>query len=229
MMTMIPTLDVTRPIETEDGRRCTVLRINKASDQIVVTFEGSAHKTDTIDYPANTGFYWHISTGHFGGSNGNPAFVRLRNVGGRVRPYSRRNPPPTPLRYATEGWPRWTNHGGHCCGVSHMYGFDYDPNGHYTGMSRAAGGDPRHTGEAQFKLAVQNCRNSRAAGMIEIVLKRSQENQWKKIITEAGFEKVAEFTNSNTNNKLRVYHYYYGTSNEKKTIIKDKVANPFIG
>lgn len=235
------TIDPTRPVELEDGTPCRITASPTGnSDRITVSYVGSGIRGVTLTERSTVWYY--LSTGHWGGSEGSTRYLRLRNVGGRVRPYDQwrmkdqfggprapAQPALAPIEYRSNFSPKWNSHGGGCCGVSHIYNFNNTPTNYAGPDSYLPTHNPAHTGAKQFELCLQNIRRSRSSGMIEIVLLDYQDRNWKKIVTEAGFEKVGTFINSNTSHRLNVYHYYYGPSNEKKVTIKGLVANPFKG
>lgn len=105
----------------------------------------------------------------------------------------------------------YTQHGGGCCGIYHLYGFDEvdldDP-----------WGEPKGT-EITFsdKIEVINYYlniitadhgapyGSEKHLCIEVVLANFQWKEWERAIQRCGFKKKLEFLNSNSQNQCRIY------------------------
>ena len=101
------------------------------------------------------------------------------------------------------------DHGGECCGIMHLYGFDDElllddhPTGKVTIANRVA----------TIQAGVQRCLRSRASYdhdkqmLVEVVLSEYQWRDWDTAVKRAGFKKVTEFRNSNSGRVCRVYHH----------------------
>lgn len=97
------------------------------------------------------------------------------------------------------------SHGGHCCGINHIYGFeDVDLVGWAHQMER------RVTLADKVRF-IENCIRSvygekprRMA--LEAVLADFQFHDWEKALQRVGFRRVFSFVNSNTGRDIRVYY-----------------------
>lgn len=237
-MPRIYPINVDRPIEfvTNDGRQAI------PSGGVVIDFDRSAAYTDRVyvripqgveycsrasGHTTGACFWYWIRHGKLGGGENNTAYHRIRNVPGtraRKRPTNVAKPSkPTAQSYDRGAVPRWNAHGGGCCGVSHIHLFTGRP----SDMPRY--GSPRgHTKEGQFKAALTSIRASRHSGLIEAILLPEQVRNWETVLLEAGFKNVKQFYNSNTGNRLNVYHLAYGRMNKETAAVpKAKVASPF--
>jgi len=131
---------------------------------------------------------------------------------------------------------RISRHGGHCCGVKHIYGFHCYPettvdlsveksdsgfiNDHsYPGKNvTGIGPCPKETCKDRLTRTIVWLEERRAEGIIEVVLASNNANQiekWGPLLTsEFGFVRVTPelgVRNSNSGNRLQVYHRYSGT------------------
>lgn len=118
------------------------------------------------------------------------------------------------------------NHGGYCCGIKTMYGFN-DP---YSGMSSYTPSDPNtlpdyrncyaivapaETTLERFNRLVVYWRKVQTSGMLEVVLATIpinnngvyslQTTTWEPILMEAGFKKGVSWKNSNSSNICTQY------------------------
>lgn len=124
-------------------------------------------------------------------------------------------------------------HGGKCCGIKTIYGFGSNPQ-HGVGpiedyirirkCNRDSNGDhvgsdgrffhataPAETGVERLDRYLRYCDQRRPGGVIEIVLADYEwlppfNAQWWPLLEERGFTKTAEFKNSNSGNKVTIYH-----------------------
>lgn len=126
-------------------------------------------------------------------------------------------------------------HGGKCCGIKHIHGFDwhptigllpkehfeqgedYDDNCPYgTGgagwQSWAAGknyfeGDaPEENALSRLDRLLAYCKQHQPRGVIEVTLIKEQKSMWHNILEERDFHIVTEFVNSNTQHTIWIYH-----------------------
>lgn len=139
------------------------------------------------------------------------------------------------------------SHGGQCCGVSHIMGFCClpdedvcetsptsvynDSNVHYN--QEATKG--RHffplnkeTCEDRLASIIAKLKEMRSSGCIEVILADRYGDKWQceiwgPILTEKhGFVEVSSFFNSNTDNRCRIYHLYYGQDEYADTAPDDE-------
>lgn len=96
---------------------------------------------------------------------------------------------------------RIANHGGHCCGVDHIYGFEYLRNRPVVGLD--AGSQQRVD---EFKRSVNNWKYHNASRLLEACLTDHQMVGWAPYLQEAGFKLVTRFRNSNSENTVNVLH-----------------------
>lgn len=124
-------------------------------------------------------------------------------------------------------------HGGKCCGIKTIYGFQSNPEHHVAPIedyirirycNLDSNGDdvtsegrffhataPKETGIERLDRYLRYCDQRRPGGVIEIVLADfdwmpSFNAAWWPILEERGFTKTATFQNSNSGNKVTVYH-----------------------
>lgn len=119
-------------------------------------------------------------------------------------------------------------HGGKCCGIKTIYGFQYHPDsmmgereesvvlpyegGTYTnggGRSFFKGTAPKETAGKRFIRFVEQCKARRPSHLIEVTLSGELLLNWEDFIEELGFEKVSTFENCNSGHLVAVYHYSY--------------------
>lgn len=126
-------------------------------------------------------------------------------------------------------------HGGNCCGMKHIYGLRTHPPGLTCarkgiptrtsfGQSPWSGGSndmmhsnkygkcdffneeaPKESYEERLKRFIAFIKKHRSHGIIEVVLNVTQ-TAWIPILKELDFKKVSWGKNSNTANKITVYH-----------------------
>lgn len=122
-------------------------------------------------------------------------------------------------------------HGGKCCGVKHIYGFDWHPmigempaetfereEHEYCGGGGAGwqhlmpgknffkGKAPKEKPLDRLDRLLEYCKEEQPKGLIEITLVKSQKEMWHKYLEERDFEIVNEFKNSNSGATIWVYH-----------------------
>jgi hypothetical protein len=129
---------------------------------------------------------------------------------------------------------RYAGHGGHCCGIIHLHSFN-DVANIQTGTQETSWGGtyplwkPR-TLEQQKEIIVASIlraqkehytnvwnRSQRMKEvekpqdwgcLVECTLAGAQVVKWDQALTELGFKAVTSFVNSNSSNKVTVYHLY---------------------
>jgi hypothetical protein len=127
-----------------------------------------------------------------------------------------------------------TFHGGECCGVKHISGFSHDPtskleayinpkpfSGAHPDQNGASvnsaknffyGEAPKETEVERLDRYIAYLDKVRPFGVIEIVLcdyKKSwldQTKDWAPILLERGFVLVTDCINSNSGNRIYIYH-----------------------
>jgi len=134
-----------------------------------------------------------------------------------------------------------SRHGGHCCGVKHIYGFHCYPetvvnasvaksdpafsSDHcYPGKDVSGIGPcPQETFKDRLTRTIVWLEERRAEGIIEIVLASNNASQIEKwgplLVSEFGFVRVTPelgVRNSNSGNRLHVYHRYSGVAKRLK-------------
>lgn len=128
-------------------------------------------------------------------------------------------------------------HGGHCCGIKHMYNFTQKPsdkmsklekwvrkvkaNGEYIYDSNGINGPffqleaPAETALKRFKRLVEHWNLKINNGILEVVLADNatytnsglqQTEHWGEHVLAAGFKLVSSCKNSNSSNRINVYH-----------------------
>lgn len=120
--------------------------------------------------------------------------------------------------------PRMTRryHGGYCCGMTHIQGFPYDPisevceqkvkttsemtNDAFFAFPHLQGVYPQETGEARLKRLIDETKEERKYGIIEVVHTKAQSERWEETLLKHGFKRVNEHKNSNSGNTCIVYH-----------------------
>lgn len=235
-------IDPAKAIVLEDGTQMEVVNVSIYPARVLVRplmpgdkFGASVRK-DRLERFAVSGYWYDLYSGHFAGHIGDTNYNRIRNVGKTrdMSPYSageaeprgepvrhkdREIPVAVPQVYVPGASPSIRGHGGGCCGTSHLYSFGN------TGPMNA--NDPTkigHTYEQQCRLAIATCKHQRGSGLMEAILKDNQKKDWHDILESEGFKLVNDFVNSNTHNRLWVYHYVYGASNGETV---KKVSSPF--
>jgi hypothetical protein len=131
-------------------------------------------------------------------------------------------------------------HGGHCCGMNHIYGLSDGPSRllpevpmgtiaffkHWN--SKVASGEvktlpqhplggiypnarPKETTLERMKAFIEwSKKNWRPSGIIEVVTAGSQDVDWRPELEKLGFKLVNQALNSNSLNTLYVYHLNTG-------------------
>lgn len=115
-------------------------------------------------------------------------------------------------------------HGGMCCGIKHIEGFDTPPKQNQpalnvNGYVYGASGQQKHPGEEFFRGEAPQessedrldryldfLRKNTPGCLVDICLTSWQTAYWDKELTKRGFKVVAKFTNSNTTANIVVYH-----------------------
>ena len=120
-------------------------------------------------------------------------------------------------------------HGGHCCGMSHIYNFPIAGpdaecsertavtplkwgtmvhwNAQYYGRMYVNWyARPKETAKERLIGLLNTMHESRHRGIIEVVLTDRQKVAWDECLKEIGFKEVNSHGNSNTGNTLTVYH-----------------------
>lgn len=121
-------------------------------------------------------------------------------------------------------------HGGLCCGIKTIYGFDLRPHNevHQKAAYKQKNNDrygrnvrsdynfyyksrPRETFEERFDAYLDFLKKVRPSGLVEITLTSYQLVQlgWKSVVEKRGFKEVSKFYNSNSSNTVSVYHLIY--------------------
>lgn len=120
---------------------------------------------------------------------------------------------------------RRSGHGGHCCGMTHIWNFPASPE---TMLDKREEESPKSldtylTNNPEMANVINEyfpaqtalerldeilCRidEDRPQGIVEAVLIASQVNYWNSVLTERGFKCVNDNMNSNSGNRLYVYH-----------------------
>lgn len=135
---------------------------------------------------------------------------------------------------------RLISHGGWCCGISTIYGFDYAPDhcmapkrqnpnakpaanhGQVTILSDQIA-FPKQTAAERVKAYCDYVASFRPKGLIEAVLTNGKFNYsrthydpqpqidvWGPVLEALGFVPVTSFVNSNSGYTVTVYHLAYG-------------------
>lgn len=129
------------------------------------------------------------------------------------------------------------HHGGSCCGISHIYSFPrFMPSG--TDSRYIKNADEAEM-RVRFLISKYWADSSRKLTkdknrLYEAVLEEKQRKQWEPVLLNIGFECVSEFTNTNSNHRVYVYHYLMGPKNKHgpykspyKPEKPSKIPNPF--
>jgi len=121
-------------------------------------------------------------------------------------------------------------HGGKCCGISHIQGFQGNPK--YSSYEQVTvlrkdanvadsercmnpgtnlyyGPLPSETNEKRFLRYLKFIKKLQPKGLVEVTLVSYQKKDWDEILTREGFKIVTEFLNSNSGNTVSVYHLVY--------------------
>jgi len=116
-------------------------------------------------------------------------------------------------------------HGGKCCGIKHIEGFNATPDslvcaeeeGHFrdndsmgwdvtTEYPFFTAGAPEETGRERLDRYLNYLLEHRPGGIVEVVLVHYQKEMWHDLLTEKGFKIVSQTLNSNSSNVIYVYH-----------------------
>lgn len=92
-------------------------------------------------------------------------------------------------------------HGGHCCGVDHIWDFDYLRSRSVLGLDAVS-----QERVDTFKRTIENWKYNNASRLLEACLTDSQMNGWAPYLQEVGFTLVTRFRNSNSENTVNVLH-----------------------
>jgi hypothetical protein len=95
------------------------------------------------------------------------------------------------------------DHGGGCCGITHLWSFAVDPN------TRWNQGHGTYLDRLDAKIAEHNELRG-GHRILEVVLNDNQYPNWHDRLVDRGFVMVTEFRNSNSGHVCRIYHYYSG-------------------
>ena len=117
------------------------------------------------------------------------------------------------------------SHGGHCCGISTLWGFDEAPDtkiGKHNDIGKSYN-HPEQTYEERAARLIEVTVAERPKGLIEAVLTSGKYNYdrktynpvrqidvWGPVLEKMGFVPVTTFRNSNSGCDVTVYHYAYG-------------------
>ena len=133
------------------------------------------------------------------------------------------------------------NHGGKCCGIKIIHGFDGTPScgeaatkkknrieNDQLGMNVSSvtnffsDAAPAETILKRLDRYIAFIRQGRPKGLIEVTLAScpiyygytvsKQDATWGGILEERGFKRVAYFKNSNSGNFVSIYHFDYATN-----------------
>lgn len=120
---------------------------------------------------------------------------------------------------------RRASHGAHCCGITHIFGFPYDPKDicparlvQTSEQLKALWASapmlancvndarPEETAEARFQAEVLGAKNARTSGILEVVLTTGQCHFWRTIVEAEGFKEVSHAYNTNSAHTIHVFH-----------------------
>lgn len=116
-------------------------------------------------------------------------------------------------------------HGGKCCGIKHIEGFDAVPDSlvraeeeeffrNFDSMGWDVtteypfftAGAPEEPARERLDRYLNYLLEHRPGGIVEVVLSHHQKERWHDILTEKGFKIVSQALNSNSSNVIYVYH-----------------------
>jgi hypothetical protein len=122
-------------------------------------------------------------------------------------------------------------HGGKCCALKTIHGFEYSPTDKLSGVAKKPatnvdqnGGNvssdkdfftdeaPQETYVERLDRLIAFCQKNRPYGIIEVCLATSpypcynQITIWEPLLLERGFKAVASCFNSNSGNRVTVYY-----------------------
>ena len=125
-------------------------------------------------------------------------------------------------------------HGGKCCGIKTIYGFDSpsdivsavkkksvtnkDAYGEHVGsnMDFFTDAAPKETQKERLDRLIAFCMKRRPQGIIEVTLAQhrnhyfDQVKPWGPLLRKRGFRCVTKALNSNSGNTVHVFHKVYG-------------------
>jgi hypothetical protein len=135
------------------------------------------------------------------------------------------------------------NHGGHCCGVKHIFGLPSSPTGITPALTKVIvshgasaemspgkrfypGPDPQEPGGVRFDKLLVYLDKCKPQHLVEVVLTSSQKITWEDFLRERGFTLVTPdgFKNCNTSATLYVFHRTTPLSMEMKAKQDERVA-----
>ena len=92
------------------------------------------------------------------------------------------------------------NHGGECCGISHVMDFCINP----------TDSDFKYNLDMIKELQEESVNKENGTGvMLEVVLADFQFKLWRPELLKLGFKEVTRFVNDNSNNTCAVFHYVH--------------------
>lgn len=136
------------------------------------------------------------------------------------------------------------NHGGHCCGVKHIFGFPYNPTYNTPALTQCPvshgasaemdpgarfvpGPYPMEPGGVRLDKLLAYIDKLKPKHLVEVVLGGSLNTNWREFLEERGFKLVTPdgFINSNTSATLFVYHRITPLPVKKEEkVVEKKVA-----
>lgn len=142
-------------------------------------------------------------------------------------------------------------HGGHCCGIKHLFGFQQNPTDQMFKMekwvrklkpdgsalydSNGINGPffqleaPAETALERFNRFVDHWKLKIDNGILEVVLADNaqytniglqQTEKWGEHVLAAGFKRVSSCKNSNSTNRINVYHLCKDAKKVERTVRK---------
>ena len=104
----------------------------------------------------------------------------------------------------------YRSHGGYCCGLWHVYGMGEspnEPNSNYAGARTPNGGTALESMITNLLPAYNRQRVIEVCTASNGTDYRQTEN-WSEELTRQGFKAVCSFHNSNSGNRVTVWHYH---------------------
>jgi hypothetical protein len=97
------------------------------------------------------------------------------------------------------------DHGGYCCGMKHLAGFDACFVEPYFTQTRV---DKRHREVLRDLTLKLEAENGYFGGgtLVEVVLQNYQNDVWGNVLLNRGFKLVNSFFNNNSGNNVYIYH-----------------------
>lgn len=101
-----------------------------------------------------------------------------------------------------------TNHGGHCCGMNHIWGFETIPTqAEVNTLLNLSSIDINNNNSCILREVVLNKTQLTHKGIVSIPANgRGKPMSWGEILEELGFKLVTNFKNRNTANLVFVFH-----------------------